>query len=301
MQSSSHERMNFIPTFNLSREWTLSNVSADIGESSLLRSFMLSVNEDAQRPPSSFYSISSYQPDRSENPQRPASNFYSISSFQPDLSSSISTVDNLGSLAALGSLSAIMSVSAPNVLDRHSGGVGAHATSSKIEPAAKKRTGAVDWNSMFISALGNQSAPTKSEPMTRPSPRATDWNSMFVNALSTSQATAQGQTEPIRTTNSSKKLTRKPRKVIPKDKAYVGQVTDNDVLFGRGGRSNHVSNRLLTCKTKFRPKSTISQRKDHMFACSIRAIRCIEPLSRRTSQFIKSARIKRRKLLLRKG
>lgn len=81
----------------------------------------------------------------------------------------------------------------------------------------------------------------------------TDWYGMYADALSPLvEAAALAQPHPLEGTDEdSKKLAgkdtkslqkpskRKPRKIIPENKDYVDVYTDFDVLFGRGGRSNH--------------------------------------------------------------
>jgi len=78
----------------------------------------------------------------------------------------------------------------------------------------------------------------------------TDWYGMYADALSPLvEAAARAEPEPLATKEEKKKAPgkvevpkpykRKPRKVIPEVKEYVETVTDIDVLFGRGGRSNH--------------------------------------------------------------
>ncbi|CAJ1959269.1 unnamed protein product [Cylindrotheca closterium] len=47
------------------------------------------------------------------------------------------------------------------------------------------------------------------------------------------------QNQSSETKKSSKQTKRKPRKIIPVDKEYVDDYSDSDILFGRGGRSNH--------------------------------------------------------------
>lgn len=84
-------------------------------------------------------------------------------------------------------------------------------------------------------------------------PGKTDWNAMYASALSPLvEAAAQAApaevpegpqkysttTKPCKP--SSGKSKRKPRKIIPEVKDYVvGVYRDTDILFGRGGRSNH--------------------------------------------------------------
>eukprot|EP00980_Cylindrotheca_fusiformis_P026201 scaffold15514_cov129-Cylindrotheca_fusiformis.AAC.9 len=80
-----------------------------------------------------------------------------------------------------------------------------------------------------------------------------DWQGMFKNALSplvTAASIVQPQPlapalgdqkkPPPKNTNAiPKESKRKPRKIIPVNKEYIDEYRDSDILFGRGGRSNH--------------------------------------------------------------
>jgi hypothetical protein len=78
----------------------------------------------------------------------------------------------------------------------------------------------------------------------------TDWKGMFDDALSPlveaaemhSQAVAADGAKkppPKNRNDLPKQSKRKPRKIIPVNKEYINEYSDTDILFGRGGRSNH--------------------------------------------------------------
>jgi hypothetical protein len=69
----------------------------------------------------------------------------------------------------------------------------------------------------------------------------TDWLAMYNNALTSTSASVPitSVPAPVDTPSPQSPKPRRPRKVIPKEKVYVDQYTDFDVIFGRGGRSNH--------------------------------------------------------------
>jgi hypothetical protein len=140
---------------------------------------------------------------------------------------------------------------------------------ASVELPPKKRPGEpTDWKAMFFAQLSPlveaaaRQAPlvdTKEEPMTA-SHTASGFKQRGIPSLpqqslaglypqdqpsisddgdsaSPSTSTA-GKKNP--TTSCSKSLhKRKPRKIVPDVKEFVDVYTDTDVLFGRGGRSNH--------------------------------------------------------------
>jgi hypothetical protein len=101
-----------------------------------------------------------------------------------------------------------------------------------------------DW--VMENLLSNQpSAPQKKRGKT-------DWSSTYSNALSPEVPSkplspavqtikTKIQNPPAKKNNESKRRSRRPRKLIPDFKEYADSYTDDDVLFGRGGRANHHS------------------------------------------------------------
>jgi hypothetical protein len=69
----------------------------------------------------------------------------------------------------------------------------------------------------------------------------TDWLAMYNNALTPASAPVpiNSVPAPINTPSLRNPKPKRPRRVIPKEKVYVDKYTDFDVIFGRGGRSNH--------------------------------------------------------------
>jgi hypothetical protein len=69
----------------------------------------------------------------------------------------------------------------------------------------------------------------------------TDWLAMYNNALAPFSDSVPITSVPalINTSSPQNPKPKRPRKVIPKEKVYVDKYTDFDVIFGRGGRSNH--------------------------------------------------------------
>lgn len=90
----------------------------------------------------------------------------------------------------------------------------------------KKRAGKTDWNALFTSGL---SPLVEAASRAEPQPVREDGKD--------SKKSPQNDKQIIQ--KSIKPSKRKPRKIIPEIKDYVDQYTDQDILFGRGGRSNH--------------------------------------------------------------
>jgi hypothetical protein len=83
----------------------------------------------------------------------------------------------------------------------------------------------------------------------------TDWYGDYADALSPLvEAASRAQPQPVESEDEQAEPTdsrkpapksppkpskRKPRKIIPENKDYVDEYSDLDILFGRGGRSNH--------------------------------------------------------------
>jgi hypothetical protein len=131
----------------------------------------------------------------------------------------------------------------------------------------KKRPGkSTDWKAMFFAQLSPlveaaaRQAPlvdTKEEPMTAPHTASglkqpglpqqslaglypQDQPSISDDGDSASPSTSTAGKKNPMTSSSLKSLhKRKPRKIVPDVKEFVDVYTDHDVLFGRGGRSNH--------------------------------------------------------------
>ena len=96
-------------------------------------------------------------------------------------------------------------------------------SSNTVKPTEKG--GKADWQGMFDSALS-------------PLVEAASLVSPLMKAQHLSPMLKAQQGVPKRTLV-PKRQGRKPRKVIPIHKEYIAQYSDSDVLFGRGGRSNH--------------------------------------------------------------
>eukprot|EP00934_Nitzschia_sp_Nitz4_P005893 Nitzschia sp. Nitz4//scaffold4_size323378//82672//83976//NITZ4_000639-RA/size323378-snap-gene-0.446-mRNA-1//-1//CDS//3329553336//5883//frame0 len=146
------------------------------------------------------------------------------------------------------------------------------SSSSAMLPP-KKRAGKTDWNSLYSSAL---SPLVEAASRVNPQPESAKAK---LNAAKAAELTSADQPMPevqvdlkapvagdstlvatvtsggveqgtiaigvtpsaassVKSTSSSGSK-RKPRKVIPDRKEYIDEYTENDVLFGRGGRSNH--------------------------------------------------------------
>jgi hypothetical protein len=129
----------------------------------------------------------------------------------------------------------------------------------------------IKYSRIFDTADSQQTLKHALPPKKRPQTQGkTDWNEMYMKGLSYNlahslspallEAAALASPQPVvggggeETVDASKseipaieenpaapksKSKRKPRKVIPKHKEFVDIYTDVDVLFGRGGRSNH--------------------------------------------------------------
>jgi hypothetical protein len=69
----------------------------------------------------------------------------------------------------------------------------------------------------------------------------TDWLAMYDAALAPTSDSAPITCVPahIDIPSPQNPKPKRPRKVIPKEKVYVDKCTNSDVMFGRGGRSNH--------------------------------------------------------------
>jgi hypothetical protein len=69
----------------------------------------------------------------------------------------------------------------------------------------------------------------------------TDWLAMYHKALAPASVPFPINSVPdaIKSPSLKNPKPKRPRKVIPKEKVYVDKYTDFDVIFGRGGRSNH--------------------------------------------------------------
>jgi hypothetical protein len=90
----------------------------------------------------------------------------------------------------------------------------------------KKREKRVDWDGMMADALGSLV-----EAACREKPQPVDEDDQLAMNVEKPAATeAKASPKPSK---------RKPRKIIPEKKEYVDSYSDADVLFGRGGRSNH--------------------------------------------------------------
>lgn len=87
----------------------------------------------------------------------------------------------------------------------------------------KKRGGKFDWQGMFENAL---------------SPLVTAASIVQPQPLAAEPETAK-KLPPKEMKTSIKQSKRKPRKIIPLNKEYIDEYRDTDILFGRGGRSNH--------------------------------------------------------------
>jgi hypothetical protein len=87
----------------------------------------------------------------------------------------------------------------------------------------KKRAGKFDWQGMFENAL---SPLVTAASIVQPQPLAT-----------ASDAAKKPPPKDMKT--SPKQSKRKPRKIIPVNKEYIDEYRHSDILFGRGGRSNH--------------------------------------------------------------
>jgi hypothetical protein len=100
-------------------------------------------------------------------------------------------------------------------------------SSSSLPP--KKRAGKTDWYGMYASAL---SPLVEAASLAQPQPVGEDEEKEKEAADSRKPAPKETKSPP-------KQSKRKPRKIIPENKEYIDQYSDEDVLFGRGGRSNH--------------------------------------------------------------
>ena len=98
----------------------------------------------------------------------------------------------------------------------------------------KKRHGKTDWNAMYADALS---------PLVEAAARATPAEEPEENRQGSSVSS------PVDSNLPQKQAKRKPRKIVPQVKTFVEEYRDIDVLFGRGGRSNHVSTFPCGCKT----------------------------------------------------
>jgi hypothetical protein len=139
--------------------------------------------------------------------------------------------------------------------------------STSVSNACTSKDWLLDYKDKHVDVTYSPFFLSTTEPKRKPSiipstalppkkrPGKTDWNAMYASALSPLvEAAAQaapaevpgGPQKHSTLTNtktckaSSGKSKRKPRKIIPEVKDYVVDVyRDTDVLFGRGGRSNH--------------------------------------------------------------
>lgn len=105
----------------------------------------------------------------------------------------------------------------------------------------KKRPGKTDWNAMYASALSPLvEAAAQAAPAEIPE-TAAQVDSAEVIKSPQKYSTSTTTTTTTKTYKASTgKSKRKPRKIIPEVKDYVPDLyRDTDVLFGRGGRSNH--------------------------------------------------------------
>jgi hypothetical protein len=100
-------------------------------------------------------------------------------------------------------------------------------SSSALPP--KKRPSKTDWYGMYADAL---SPLVEAAALAEPQPVGNE-EEMQIESASSKKPAAK-ETKPL-----SKQSKRKPRKIIPEIKDYVDEYVDHDVLFGRGGRSNH--------------------------------------------------------------
>ena len=91
-----------------------------------------------------------------------------------------------------------------------------------------KKRGKADWQGMFDDAL---SPLVEAASIVKPQPVVADFAAAEI--LKSQKAA------PTDSKMAPKQSKRKPRKVIPLYKDYISVYKDTDVLFGRGGRSNH--------------------------------------------------------------
>ncbi|KAG7347021.1 hypothetical protein IV203_006090 [Nitzschia inconspicua] len=90
------------------------------------------------------------------------------------------------------------------------------------------------------------------------------WNDMFKRALAPLVNVAvaqreQGPSVPSPTPSAKRSGRRKPRKIIPEVKNYC-DFTEKDVLFGRGGRSNHHPGNKMY-------REIVTEQQDHYRSC----------------------------------
>lgn len=123
-----------------------------------------------------------------------------------------------------------------------------------------------DWNADFLSQLPTADAPAKAKPQAAPAPAATDWDAAVLKQVPSADAPAiksgktstlaPVETKPARstTTPSRKKNNKRRGQLDPEERIYYAP-TNNDVLLGRGGRSNnHPGNhRYLAVKAEIQP------------------------------------------------
>lgn len=98
---------------------------------------------------------------------------------------------------------------------------------------SKKRQGKFDWQSIYEKAVpkGHQKV-TSLTPLVE---AAALLPPQPLGSVGTPSLPSPASDAKV----SSKQTKRKPRKIIPINKEYVDEYTDSDILFGRGGRSNH--------------------------------------------------------------
>jgi len=134
----------------------------------------------------------------------------------------------------------------------------------------------------------------------------TDWNEVYKKQLGLSPALieAANQATPVNNAmmaeyqQSQKSKTRSPpagqpagnqkrrrlRKVIPKDKEFVDSYTDEDVLFGRGGRSNHHPGNKIYRDLVTKTQTTYRQSDKHQKTKI--AISVVENIQQRGGRFL---------------
>ncbi|KAL3929942.1 MAG: hypothetical protein SGBAC_011985 [Bacillariaceae sp.] len=105
------------------------------------------------------------------------------------------------------------------------------AQSSVLPP--KKRQGKFDWQALYEKAV-----PKGKQKVTSLTPLVEAAALLPPQPLGSHGGPAS-QHEASDTKTSSKQTKRRPRKIIPVNKEYVDEYSDSDILFGRGGRSNH--------------------------------------------------------------
>jgi hypothetical protein len=103
-----------------------------------------------------------------------------------------------------------------------------------------------DWFAMYNSALKplvEAASLAQKEQPTQTGPTSGTRNNNMIPPVDSSKSTPGSSSSSVGGCPNNKKK-RKPRKIVPEVKLYV-KFTDKDVLFGRGGRSNHhIGNKI---------------------------------------------------------